>query len=109
MFRTPLSARLIGNLLFAVALTCLTAAAQPPPAKQNAPHRRPPTTPVDQEQFVSYWTSETGWKSELQLRNNAVDQDVTVTPALRLPNGAETPLAPVTIKPQEVKSIWTRR
>jgi hypothetical protein len=61
--------------------------------------------PVDQEQFVSYWTSETGWKSELQLRNNALGQDLTVTPALRLPDGTEAALAPVTIKPQEVTSI----
>jgi hypothetical protein len=43
--------------------------------------------------------------SELQLRNNQVDQDLTVTPVLRTADGAETALAPVTIKPQEVKAI----
>jgi len=65
----------------------------------------PPPPAVDQQQFLSYWTAETGWSSELQLRNNAVGQDVTVTPVLRLPNGTETTLAPVTIKPQEVKAV----
>jgi len=64
-----------------------------------------PTNPADQEQFIAYWTSETGWKSELQLRNNLAAQDLTVTPALRLPDGSETSLAAVIVKPQEVKSV----
>jgi hypothetical protein len=72
---------------------------------RKAPPPPPPPPATDQLQFVSYWTTETGWNSELQLRNNAVGQDVTVTPVLRLPNGTETPLAPVAIKPQEVKAI----
>src|SRR6202035_148487 len=75
----------------------------PPPARQHP--TPPPLDPVDQEQFVAYWTSETGWTSELQLRSNAVGHDLIVTPVLRLADGAETSLAPVTIKPQEVKSV----
>jgi hypothetical protein len=43
--------------------------------------------------------------SELQLRNNQVGHDLIVTPVLRLADGAETALAPVTIKSEEVKSI----
>jgi hypothetical protein len=43
--------------------------------------------------------------SELLLRNNATSQSLTVTPALRLPDGTETILAPVIVMPQEVKSI----
>lgn len=40
---------------------------------QNPPtHQHPPIPSTDNEQFVSYWTSETGWMSELQLRNNLV-------------------------------------
>jgi hypothetical protein len=66
----------------------------------------PPQPPeVDQEQAIAYWTTETGWISELHLRNNAATLDLTVTPVLRLADGAETNLAAVTIKPQEVKSI----
>jgi hypothetical protein len=66
-----------------------------------------PTPPeaADNEQFVAYWTTETGWHSELQLRNNRTNGDLVVTPALRLSDGAETALAPVTIRPQEVQSL----
>src|SRR5713226_1001856 len=92
-------------LMLAIPLTPQLATAQSTPPNQKAPPPRPPLPPADQEQIVPYWTTETGWMSELQLRNNAVGQDVTVTPVLRLPNGTETTLAPVTIKPQEVKAI----
>src|SRR5579864_361394 len=98
------------NTLFCILVLCLgaySASAQllsaPPQAR---PHSTPPPPdPVDQEQFVAYWTSETGWTSELQLRNNTVGHDLIVTPVLRLADGTETTLAPATIKPQEVKSI----
>jgi hypothetical protein len=76
--------------------------AQTPPGSVKAV---PQLTPEDHEQVVAYWTSETGWKSELRLRNDLVGQELTVTPAIRLPNGAETSLAAVTTKPQEVKSV----
>lgn len=87
-----------------------SSAQQPATAQSSAPHRKTPSPPppppvADQELIIPYWTTETGWSSELQLRNNALTQDLTVTPALRLPDGSETPLAPVTIKSQEVKSI----
>jgi hypothetical protein len=89
------------NCLF---LFCSVFLLAPFAASQQMPSRPPPAF-ADQEQIVPYWTTETGWKSELQLRNNAVGQDLTVTPVLRLADGAETSLAAVTIKPQEVKSI----
>ena len=85
-------------------LLCLALLLAPLAAPQQSPSR-PPPAPADQEQIVPYWTTETGWKSELQLRNNQAVQDLTVTPVLRTAYGAETTLAPVTIKPQEVKSI----
>jgi len=75
-----------------------------PPRQRQRPIPPQPAS-VDQEQILAYWTTETGWNSELQLRNNGINQDLTVTPVLRLANGAETSLAPVTIRPQEVKSI----
>jgi hypothetical protein len=92
-------------LLLVVPLAAQLAVAQSPPTKRKAPPPPPPPPAVDQEQIIAYWTTETGWTSELLLRNNAVGQDLTVTPALRLPDGTETPLAPVTIKPQDVKSL----
>jgi len=70
-----------------------TATASPAPAATN------------QDVIVAYWTSETGWTSELQLRNNGLSQPLTVTPVLRLADGAETSLAPVTIQPEEVASV----
>src|SRR5579864_9137297 len=90
------------NTLFCILVLCLgaySASAQllsaPPQAR---PHSTPPPPdPVDQEQFVAYWTSETGWTSELQLRNNTVGHDLIVTPVLRLADGTETTLAPATI------------
>jgi len=103
-----MSLTLRNSLLFILVFCFVasTASAQspstPPQARQQP---TPPPDPADQEQIVAYWTSETGWKSELQLRNNLAAQDLTVTPALRLANGAETSLLPVTIKPQEVKSV----
>jgi hypothetical protein len=64
-----------------------------------------PPQPVEQEQFVSYWTTEAGWNTELQLRNNIESSDLTVVPALRTAAGVETALPGVTIKPGEVVSL----
>lgn len=74
----------------------------------QTPKQTPRVSPLeitDREQIIAYWTTETGWKSELQLRNNLAAEDLTVTPVLRLPDGAETALAAVVVKPQEVKAV----
>jgi hypothetical protein len=81
------------------------ATAQTPSPSKTKSFPAPSGLPiVNQLQFVSYWTTETGWASELQLRNNG-HLDLTVTPVLRLPDGTETALSAVTVKSQEVKSI----
>jgi hypothetical protein len=59
-------------LLLVVPLASQLATAQSSPPIRKAPPPPPPPPATDQEQFVAYWTSETGWNSELQLRNNAV-------------------------------------
>jgi hypothetical protein len=64
-----------------------------------------PPQPVAQEQFISYWTTEAGWRTELQLRNNLESSDLTVVPAVRTAAGVETALPSVTIKPGEVVSL----
>ena len=94
------------SLAFFLCIASSVLAQQPstPPPPHGHP-TAPPLPAVDQQQVVVYWTTETGWNSELQLRNNALSQDLTVTPVLRLADGAETSLTPVTVKPQEVKSI----
>jgi hypothetical protein len=61
--------------------------------------------PTDQQQFLAYWTAETGWSTEVHLRNNQKSGALAVTPVLRTPDGTETPLAAVTVQPQEVGVI----
>jgi hypothetical protein len=86
-------------ILIGVASQC--SFAQSPLAHQHPP----PLAAEDQEQFISYWTTETGWRTELDLRNNQVDQPLTVTPVLRTTDGAEIPLSAVVVLPQEVKTL----
>lgn len=50
------------------------------------------------EQYAAYWTTEPGWHTELQLRNNLDPGDLTVTPTLRSASGVETALPPVAIR-----------
>jgi hypothetical protein len=81
--------------IFTLFVTSNTVLAQTPPGPPPKPRQHPiPAQPpaVDQEQAIAYWTTETGWTSELQLRNNTPGQDLAVTPALRLADGAETAL-----------------
>lgn len=43
--------------------------------------------PKPQESYAPYWTSEPGWTTELQLKNNLLKASLTVTPVLRLASG----------------------
>ena len=70
-------------------------------AKSAAPHPQP----QDYEQYVTYWTAEPGWRTELQLRNNLDPAELTVTPVLRTADGAETAISPATIKSGDVVSL----
>jgi hypothetical protein len=83
----------------------MLSAQEPIPSKpaSNTPHKAP--APHSQELFAPYWTTEDGWHTELQMRNNILGQSLTVTPVLRDFNGAEFSLAPVTIAPNEIKSV----
>jgi hypothetical protein len=98
-------------ILFLAALILIPLAPQLAQAQsQSSPTRKPPPPPPpppaeDQQQLLSYWTTETGWRTALQLRNNQVGQILTVTPVLRAADGTETPLFPVIVQPQEVKTI----
>jgi len=57
------------------------------------------------EQYVAYWTTEPGWRTELQLRNNLESSALTVVPAVRTADGTETALPAVTIKSGDVVSL----
>ena len=59
----------------------------------------------DNEQFAPYWTAESGWHTELQLRNNLSTGSMIVSPILRTSDGAETSLNPITLLSGEVQSI----
>lgn len=59
-----------------------------------------------QESFAPYWTSEPGWDTELQLKNNLASGLLTVTPVLRLASGEEIPLDAVTIPSNVSISVW---
>lgn len=59
-----------------------------------------------QEVFAPYWTSEPGWDTELELKNNLASAPLTVTPVLRLASGEEIPLDPVTIPSNVSVSVW---
>jgi hypothetical protein len=89
------------GLLLVLSLAAQPALGQSPPSNQKAP----PPAPTDQEQFFPYWTTETGWDTQLQLRNNLAGQTLVVTPALRTADGTETALAAVTLQPHEAQSI----
>jgi hypothetical protein len=92
-------------VLILIPLAPHLAQGQSPPPAHKAPPPPPPPPATDQEQFFPYWTTETGWDTELQLRNNLAAQSLLVTPFLRTADGTETALAAVTLQPHEVQSI----
>jgi len=84
---------------------------------QSAPPLHPPNpkvlgpakwNPSPQEVSAAYWTLEPGWSTTLEMRNNVIHHDLTVTPVIRASTGQETPLAPVTIAPQHVIALDLR-
>jgi hypothetical protein len=99
MFRAAHAVSAIPIWLVALAALTAPAAAQ---TSQASKHNPPP---VEQELFAPYWTAEAGWRTVLQMRNNLVHSDLTVTPFLRAADGTEFPLPPVTIAPNEIKSV----
>ena len=99
-----LPAFLVPILVF-VLLSAVRASGQSVASPQSPPNSSKRPVPVDQEQFLPYWTTETGWATELQLRNNLAGKSLVVTPYLRTSEGAEVALAAVTLLPREVQSI----
>src|SRR5581483_7238205 len=61
--------------------------------------------PTPHELMAPYWCLEPGWHTELQLRNNLLKSDLTVTPVLRLATGQEFKLSPVTIPAGTVTTV----
>jgi hypothetical protein len=113
MFRNSYAICIAASIVLAAGTICSkVAVAQSPPAssehnKSSLPSAAVlrPRPPQDHEQYVAYWTTEPGWRTELQLRNNLDPGDLTVTPALRTADGTETTIPPVTIKSGDVVSL----
>lgn len=62
-----------------------------------------------QESYAAYWTSEPGWITELQLKNNLPSAPLTVTPVLRLASGREIAFDSTTIPPGTSVSVWVNQ
>jgi hypothetical protein len=104
----------ISILLVAVAVFSTIALAQVSPASSSVGREPAVHSPTSSahfsevsafDQYVSYWTTEPGWHTELQLRNNLESGQLIVTPAVRMPDGTETALPPVSIESGDVVSI----
>ena len=84
---------------------------------QSAPPPHPPRPkllgpadwkPSPQSVSAAYWTLESGWNTDLEMRNNLRSRELTVTPVLRTAAGQELSLAPVTVAAQHVVSLNLR-
>ncbi len=78
------------------------------PARQSHAPYPAKWEPKAQEIFLSYWTVESGWSTELEIRNNVAWRDLTVTPVLRTAAGAEIALQPVTVPSEHVAAVDLR-
>ena len=95
-------------VLLSAILSAQTTSSSVPIPKLSAPPSLPKLSPQAWEQYAVYWTAEPGWKTEIHLRNNLPSQSLTVTPALRSTDGAETPLQSITIAPNDVAAVDIR-
>ena len=80
-------------LFFVVSLALNTFAAN----GANGAKASPISATSQVEQTAAYWTSEPGWDTELQLKNNLASAPLDVTPVLLTPSGQEISLAPINI------------
>lgn len=104
-YRCTRSSVRFASLFLIAAFWSLSAHSQTGPTIPARPHDIPPLVATDHEQIIPYWSTESSWQSEIQLRNNLANGDLTVTPVLRTADGSQTALAPVVIKPQEIKIV----
>jgi hypothetical protein len=96
-----------------VLMLCVSVSAQT--AHQPNDHQHPiksthaPKMPdVPNEQEITFWTLEPGWHTEIELRNNIKDRDLTVTPTLRTADGSQYPLPPITIAANDLHILDLR-
>ena len=64
--------------------------------------------PTPQEVQASYWSLEPGWDTELEIRNNLAERNLTVIPTLRTAAGREIALTPVSLASEQIVAIDLR-
>jgi hypothetical protein len=60
---------------------------------------------TQQQVIVPYWTTEPGWNTQVEVRNNRRNGPVTVTPILRLASGREVPLSAISVDQSDSKPV----
>jgi hypothetical protein len=103
--------RIVSTLLAIVSL--VSVAARNTGAQTQQPRIPKPGTrvaladwkPTQQEVSTSYWTLDPGWNTELEIRNNLAERQLTVTPLIRTAAGREIALPDVVLASDEVTSI----
>lgn len=65
---------------------------------------RPPSA-TQHEQIATFWTSESGWDTELRMKNNLPADSLEVTPVLRFASGQELSLDAVSVPPNSSVSL----
>jgi hypothetical protein len=93
-------------------LACSVLMPRPAAAEQRRPKPKLPAAswePTPQEMFIPYWTLEPAWETALEIRSNVPNHPITVTPVLRVASGADFPLSPVTLAPNQSTSIDLRQ
>jgi len=100
--------RRLATLFASLLIATLPAICQTPQPKFPKPGTRVGLAdwkPTQQEVMASYWSLEPGWNTELEIRNNLVERQLTVTPVLRTAAGREIALPDVVLASEEVTSI----
>jgi len=100
--------RRLATLFASLLIATLPAIGQTPQPKFPKPGTRVGLAewkPTQQEVVASYWSLEPGWNTELEIRNNLAERQLTVTPVLGTAAGRETALPDVVLASDEVTSI----
>jgi hypothetical protein len=99
---------LLSFLFCSIALSFSAAAQTASAANTRLSHSKTAHAPEEktlQHLYAPYWIAEDGWDTEIQLRNNLVDEPLTVTPILHAFSGEVVPLNSVTIPASELRSV----
>lgn len=71
--------------------------------------RKPEPRPaVPQQLMAPFWTLEPGWHTTFEIRNNLGQRSISVAPSLLSADGTTIQLAPVVLRPDEVRSVDLR-